>query len=160
MFLKRPIPHYIAQGNDCFGIFHKPGEIAMKRLAAFTGLVLLLTATVALANGNTAGPDPTGGRFAGVWKGYGPLRYINQCGGMEFQLTVSGNKVSGKMLGPAFNSNISGTIAADGSMTTNSGGTFMSGRFEGDHFFGSFDSNQASIALVGCSFGLALDRVK
>jgi len=130
----------------------------MKRLAAFTGLVLLLTATVALANGNA--PDPTGGRFAGVWKGYGPLRYINQCGGMEFQLTVSGNKVSGKMLGPAFNSNINGTIAAYGSMTTNSGGTFMSGRFEGDHFFGSFDSNQAYIALVGCSFGLALDRVK
>ncbi|MFI4989281.1 MAG: hypothetical protein ACHQF3_17780, partial [Alphaproteobacteria bacterium] len=70
------------------------------------------------------------------------------CRNMDMKVKVVGDKASGVELGASFNESVSGTIAADGSLSGVIGRGVFSGRFEGERFKGIFRGGECGSGTV------------
>jgi len=102
-----------------------------------------------------SGPAPaaaTSGRFDGEWRGsvsaFGNNFSNNPCQNLEVTLKVVGNSVSGQIVGALGRSAVSGTIAADGTVTGTRGADELSGRFQEDRFEGSLQGGDCRIGSI------------
>src|SRR5215470_13804320 len=103
------------------------------QLSVATAAFLLLL--LQFNNANAAGPGP----YDGEWKGTATSTG-DRCKRAAINFTVEGQIVLGQAKFDSDTSNISGTVTAGGAMGATIGFQFLSGRFSGDEFEGTFKS--------------------
>jgi hypothetical protein len=98
------------------------------------------------------------GSFDGEWSGGSPAGNSGSshvCVPTNATVKVAAGKLSGDYSFGKYTYKISGTIAADGTVKGKWGGNQMTGKFEGDHFSGTYNSGQC-----GVDRKISLDKVK
>ena len=109
----------------------------MRSAMGIAVLVVMMSAAAA------AGP------FDGEWSGGSPAGHSGSshvCVPTNATAKVVNGKLSGDYSFGKYTYKISGSIAADGTVKGRWGGNAMTGKFEGDHFSGTYNSGQCGVA--------------
>ncbi|GEM_PF-2990903 len=95
-----------------------------------------LAVVVPLASVQAAGP------FDGQYKGGSPAMGRMGCPNTDATVTVADGKLTGKFMEKTFTFNITGTVAPDGTVTGKWAAYPFTGKFNGTHFAGSYNSKE------------------
>lgn len=98
------------------------------------------------------------GSFDGEWSGGSPAGQSGTshvCVPTNATVKVANGKLSGDYSFGKYTYKVSGSIAADGTVKGRWGGNPMTGKFEGNHFSGTYNSGQC-----GVDRKIFLDRAK
>jgi len=101
--------------------------------------VLMMTGSVVAAAGS----------FDGEWSGGSPAGHsgtTHSCVPTNATVKVANGKMSGTYSFGKYSYKVGGTVAADGTVKGTWGGNPMTGKFEGDHFSGTYNSGQCGVA--------------
>jgi hypothetical protein len=101
-------------------------------------IIAALAITVPFAVANAAGP------FDGTYAGGSPAMGRMGCSATTATVTITDGKISGKYEISKYTYSISGTVAADGTVTGKWAAYPLTGKISGGHFAGSYTSKECN----------------